>query len=88
MYDIKRVYQTENLINRLSKLFKKVGKMGIDKIVLHIDQPVEMFDLVSALAETAARRSNVSEMILIVKGEVYELTRAQMMGRSWFKVIK
>jgi hypothetical protein len=87
-YDIKRLYQTENLINRLSKLFKKVEKMGIDKIVLHIDQPVEMPDLVAVLAETAARRSNVSEMILIVKGEIYELTRAQMMTRTWLKVIK
>jgi hypothetical protein len=87
-YDIKRVYQTENLINRLSKLFKKVGKMGIDKIVLHIDQAVEIPALVAALAETAARRTNVNELILIVKGDVYELTRTQMMARSWLKVSK
>jgi hypothetical protein len=88
MYDIKRVHQTENLLNRLSKLFKKVEKMGIDKILLNFDQAVEMPDLVSALAETAARRSNVSEIILIVKGEVYDLTRAQMMARSWLKLVK
>jgi hypothetical protein len=85
-YDIKRIYQTENLINRLSKVFKKVEKMGIDKIVLHIDQAIEIPYLIAVLAETAARRSNVNEIILILKGEVYELTRAEMMARSWLKV--
>jgi hypothetical protein len=88
IYDIKRVYQTENLINRLSKLFKKVGKMGIDKIVLHIDQAVEMPYLVSVLAETAARRSNVSEVILIVRHTIYELTRVQMLQRNWYQIDK
>jgi hypothetical protein len=84
-YDIKRVYLTENLTNRLSKLFKKVGKMGIGKIVLHIDQAVETPHLVAVLAETAARRSDVNEIILIVEGNIYELTRLQMMERGWLK---
>lgn len=84
-YDIKRVYQTENLLNRLSKLFKKVGKMGLDKIVLHIDQVVEISELVAVLAETAARRPNVNEMILIIDGKIFELSRTQMVNREWHK---
>jgi hypothetical protein len=40
-YDIKRLYKTSNLLERLSRLFRKVTEMNIQKIVLHIDQKVK-----------------------------------------------
>jgi hypothetical protein len=81
--DIKRLYKATNLLERLSRLFRKVTEMKIQKIVLHIDQNIKRSDLEKLLSITAQRRPKISGMILIFEGIPYHLTRQQLIDKKW-----
>lgn len=81
--DIKRLYKATNLIERLSRLFRKVTDMKIEKIVLHIDQNIKRTDLAKFLSITAQRRPKISSIILIFESVPYHLTRQQLIDKKW-----
>jgi hypothetical protein len=82
-YDIKRLYKSKNHLERLAKLFRKVGYMKIDRIVLHIDQNIKRTDLESLLSTTASRRPAISHVLLIFQNEVYEIARQDVIDKNW-----
>ncbi len=85
-YDLKRLHKATNLLERLSRLFRKVTEMKIKSIVLHIDQNIKRSDLEKLLSITAQRRPKINSIILIFENNVYDLTRQQMIDKNWQKV--
>lgn len=81
--DIKRLYKATNLLERLSRLFRKVTEMKIQKIVLHVDQNIKRTELAKLLSITAQRRPKISGIILIFEGVPYNLTRQQLIDKKW-----
>jgi hypothetical protein len=83
IYDIKRLYKAQKPRNRISRLFEKTSHLGIEKIILHIDQDLKPSEITSYLAEAMARRTKINEVILIFKEDVYELSRQIVFKRNW-----
>lgn len=86
IYDIKRLHKARDSRNRISRLFEKTSRLGIDKIALHIDQSIKSGEIVAFLAEAMARRTKINELLLIYEGNVYELTKQEVLKRAWLKL--
>ena len=83
IYDIKRLHKAQKPRTRIIRLFEKTSHLGIDKIVLHIDQDLKPSEIISFLAEAMARRTKINEVLVIFKGDIYELSRQIVFKRNW-----